>query len=298
MVLPLWSCYSSFLGKWDLKWSLEYVQNEILDGKSWGLFSNEPYEKKPVMTIEDFFQFSNDHFESRLLWPRRSPSARTTFSSARTLRAMRMFCILKKKKIAPHIFDQTLGPWTLQKFRPRYLEIGTFRNPKTKLMSAMVPGHPITDCTVSPNNCVPRRPKLSTIDVTAKAIFFERVYLVSRTVPICALCDRSLCTHTPTTHCASISRLSCLFGSLFKLWPLNFFVSTIRQVIWPSPGTLNLSLKVPSFGSLHPLATVCNSPERKHLPDYHRIQVYHIFSTCRGLDVVFTKFQITCRLHR
>jgi len=43
------------------------MQNEILDGQSSGLFSNEPFEKKPVMTIEDFVLHSDDHFESHLL---------------------------------------------------------------------------------------------------------------------------------------------------------------------------------------------------------------------------------------
>jgi len=43
---------------------------EILDGQSSGLFSNEPFEKRPdEMIIEDFdFHFSNfdDHFEFHL----------------------------------------------------------------------------------------------------------------------------------------------------------------------------------------------------------------------------------------
>jgi len=44
------------------------IQNEILDEqKSSGLFSNETFEKKPVMTIEDFLWHSDDHFESQLL---------------------------------------------------------------------------------------------------------------------------------------------------------------------------------------------------------------------------------------
>jgi len=38
------------------------MQIEILDGQSSGLFSNEPFEKRPVMTIEDFVLQSNDHF--------------------------------------------------------------------------------------------------------------------------------------------------------------------------------------------------------------------------------------------
>jgi len=43
------------------------MQNEIFDGQSSGLFLNEPFEKKPVMTVEDFVLHSADHFESRLL---------------------------------------------------------------------------------------------------------------------------------------------------------------------------------------------------------------------------------------
>jgi len=43
------------------------MQIEILDDQCPCLFSNEPFEKRPVMTIEDFVLHSNDHFESRLL---------------------------------------------------------------------------------------------------------------------------------------------------------------------------------------------------------------------------------------
>ena len=43
------------------------IQNEILHGQSSGLFSDEPFEKKPVMTIEDFVWHSDHHFESHLL---------------------------------------------------------------------------------------------------------------------------------------------------------------------------------------------------------------------------------------
>jgi len=43
------------------------VQLEILDDQSSGLFSNEPFEKKPAMTIEDFVLHSDGHFESHLL---------------------------------------------------------------------------------------------------------------------------------------------------------------------------------------------------------------------------------------
>jgi len=43
------------------------MQIQILDGQSSGLFSNEPFEKRPVMTIEDFVLHFDEHFESRLL---------------------------------------------------------------------------------------------------------------------------------------------------------------------------------------------------------------------------------------
>jgi len=39
------------------------IQNRILEGESWGLFSNDPYEMKSVMTIEDLHFV--DHVESR-----------------------------------------------------------------------------------------------------------------------------------------------------------------------------------------------------------------------------------------
>jgi len=42
------------------------IQIEILDGQSSCLFSNEPFEKRPGMTIEDFGLHSDDHFESLL----------------------------------------------------------------------------------------------------------------------------------------------------------------------------------------------------------------------------------------
>ena len=39
---------------------------EILDGLSSCLFSNEPFEKRPVMTIHNFVEHSDEHFESHL----------------------------------------------------------------------------------------------------------------------------------------------------------------------------------------------------------------------------------------
>jgi len=52
---------------------------------------------------------------------------------------------------------------------------------------------------------------------------------------IYALYHHALRAHTPTTHYTTISRFLCNF---FLDWPLIYFVSTIHQVIWPSPGTL------------------------------------------------------------
>ena len=38
------------------------ILNEIPDGQSSCLFSNKPFDKKPVMTIEHFVGHSDDHF--------------------------------------------------------------------------------------------------------------------------------------------------------------------------------------------------------------------------------------------
>ena len=40
------------------------IEINILDGQSSGLFSNEPFEKRPVMTFEDFEFHFDDHVES------------------------------------------------------------------------------------------------------------------------------------------------------------------------------------------------------------------------------------------
>jgi len=45
------------------------MQIEILDDQSSALFSIVPFEKRPVITIEDFVLHSDDHFESHLLSP-------------------------------------------------------------------------------------------------------------------------------------------------------------------------------------------------------------------------------------
>jgi len=49
--------------------------------------------------------------------PRLSRRARTAFSSARTMRAIRKFRTLKFKKIVPHIFDLTLGPLQIRNYQ-------------------------------------------------------------------------------------------------------------------------------------------------------------------------------------
>ena len=46
--------------------TLVEMQIEILDGRSSGLFSNEPFEKRSATTIEDFVLHSADHLESHL----------------------------------------------------------------------------------------------------------------------------------------------------------------------------------------------------------------------------------------
>ena len=60
--------------------------------------------------------------------------------------------------------------------------------------------------------------------------FFERLYVVSGLTPIDALCKHALGAHTPTTHTTTIFRF---LSNCFPEQPLNYFVSTIHQVIWP-----------------------------------------------------------------
>jgi len=85
-------------------------------------------------------------------------------------------------------------------------------------------GLPFRDCARSCNNCDSRRLKLCAIHVTEKAIF-ERFYLVLGLVPFGPSIN---CPYAPTTLTVSTKPISG--------FPCKF--STIRQVIWPSPGTL------------------------------------------------------------
>jgi len=78
-----------------------------------------------------------------------------------------------------------------------------------------VPGLPIRNCADISNNLVPRGTKVNTVDVKAKA-FFERLYLVPGLRK-----NESFVTSPSAPDYFSI-----------------FLVSMIRQVIWPSPGTL------------------------------------------------------------
>ena len=67
----------------------------------------------------------------------------------------------------------------------------------------------------------------------SKSILWSFVF-GSRTEPIWAPSQLSLCTHTPTARSTAISRSPCDF---FPAWPLIFCQHTIHQVILPSPGT-------------------------------------------------------------
>ena len=75
---------------------------------------------------------------------------------------------------------------------------------------------------------------VSVIDETGK-IFFERVYLLqnSRIASILALSQLSVCSHTPTSHVQAYFLISVQTFS--PEWLLNFYVSTIHQLTWPSP---------------------------------------------------------------
>ena len=42
------------------------IEIKIVDGRSPGFFSNEPFKKRPVMTIQDSDFHSDDYFESHV----------------------------------------------------------------------------------------------------------------------------------------------------------------------------------------------------------------------------------------
>ena len=73
-----------------------------------------------------------------------------------------------------------------------------------------VPRLPMRDCAGSCNSGVPRRCKVSAIDVTANT-FFERLYLVLELAPTGALSQLSVSSHTPTVHSTTLFRFPCNF---------------------------------------------------------------------------------------
>ena len=93
-----------------------------------------------------------------------------------------------------------------------------------------VPGLPIRDCAGSSKNLAQMCPKLSAIDMTGKT-FFERLYLVP-----------GLGTFGPGVNCPCAPTPPHfnwqLFLDFYEWMAHHFFSSTIHQVIWPSPGTL------------------------------------------------------------
>jgi len=100
-----------------------------------------------------------------------------------------------------------------------------------------VPGLPIGDCWTGYNNWGHTRPQMSATNMTGKT-FFERLYLVQGLGVFGPWVDCPCAPTTPTIHCTTISRF--FVQSFSTKGPLIFLVSTIHEVIWPSPGTLVL----------------------------------------------------------
>jgi len=82
---------------------------------------------------------------------------------------------------------------------------------ETPRVKRKVPEVSIRDWTGSPNNCMPRRPKLSAIDVIWRAIF-EGLVLVSGWRFVEKVHHHALGAHTPTNHPAAISQFRRLFS--------------------------------------------------------------------------------------
>jgi len=93
---------------------------------------------------------------------------------------------------------------------------------------------PSRDCARISNNLAPKCFKLSAKDGREKQ-FFLRLHLVPglhhfALFLICPFYHHALGAHTPTAHSTTISRFLYNFSQV----PLNLFVYTIHQVIWPS----------------------------------------------------------------
>ena len=82
-------------------------------------------------------------------------------------------------------------------------------------ISPRVPGLPIGDCAGSSNNLVPKGFKLSSIDVTEKALF-ERLYLI---LGLSSFEPRVNCPYAPTTPTIQINTVSRFLCT----WPLIFW---------------------------------------------------------------------------
>jgi len=102
--------------------------------------------------------------------------------------------------------------------------------------SQRVPGLPIKDCAESCNSSVQRCTSSNSIDVTAKT-FFESFYLVPGLSSF-EHSDQVNCPCAPTFPPLTLHLFLDFCAIFFPEWPLDFFVITTHQVIWPSPGTL------------------------------------------------------------
>jgi len=118
-------------------------------------------------------------------------------------------------------------------FAPPEISAGSHVS-RLSFASTRVPGLPIRDCAGSSNNRAQMWPKLKAIDVTEKT-FFQRMCLVPGLSPFE---PRVNCPYAPTPPPFTQQLFLDFRADFFRTWPLIFLVSTNRQVIWPSPGTL------------------------------------------------------------
>jgi len=96
-----------------------------------------------------------------------------------------------------------------------------------------VPELPVRNCADISNNLVPRGTKESAIHMKAK-VFFQRLYLVPRLRKIAPFVTSP---SAPTSPPLARNYFSICVQFFSRVAP-QFLVSTIRQVIWPSPGTV------------------------------------------------------------
>ena len=132
----------------------------------------------------------------------------------------------------------------------------------------------------SSNNLLQRGCQAERKRCDSEIIFWAFVF-GSRTEPIWAPSQLSLCTHTPTAHLTVNFPFPCIF---FPKWPRIFCQHAIHQVIWPSPGTLHCTVntfeELGEFLVVSEIARFRTYNQFRTSPSFESRSIQHTFETC------------------